>query len=1855
MPGSTKFVRQHFYETVEHKATNRQLCAVPHQAPQRERVSLVVRGSVLLQSTGDAVKTDSSWKRKIKGNNLESVPRLLWLLEPKIVFAHAKASCRGQHAESQYCQGMFFEGYHRGGGRAHGVYEGTYWDLLANIGELTEALTQMAVGPTVLEEPVLQLPPPPTLPSWDTFKPVLQPLPPLPQLMEVAVRLPPFKPPKVAPVEYEAPQLLPLPDLLDEEEEVVPALVLPDGLKPKGLGMQPEEIAFDPPLPPCYPLQPAPPPYDKPVYGADWTGLKPFQEAEPVMAPDAVLPVLVWQHPPATLPTPPRGDLSRPSASSSASLARMIGGLALAGTTAAITDHPNSPRAPPASALGRRRGVASGVQLGPSASSADGQELLHLQEAHRENGTSMSPEGQDLIPASAGGANDGHAVQASQSGHGGTGRNLNEGDAGQQGTRHSFQNTSADTLAGSLPSLSQGDMRDSTAAAEASTAARPGSNLTPMSTAVASGSGHTHSDSIYGDSINSISGTPSGGGRPIRTVGTAGAAADLTEPSSIAAYRPGGQASASGAGGHLTEAQTVRLNPGPSSGRGLVGVGVGPSSRVGQSGGPDHSRVTSSALSSGPSQGPAPEFVQPYQEPLPPREALAFHPLPVFERPAFQAPAYAPPCAPRPIGFLAGYAPLLMLDMSGTMHPSKGGRFFDMKACALELLKPTGELAAVASGFDVIAFSSAPTSWAACYEGHLTLLEGASRPLVGRQNGRRAYRPNSANTGCMRLQKGQSAKLVPAEPGLLAEASRWVDSWQEPTGHTNYDAALQMAERYLEADCEYIFSDGLSDYAVVLLEKLRKRVMQGERVPVIHTVGFFAEEQQGGPGERFLRQLSALTGGTFQEYRPEVWRVWSEGEWVEYDLARETAAVKAERRWSEAALQAQRRNNARLFLEESFLDIMSRLPKLHALRVAAEAAAYEQEAAVLQAAHEAECAIVRKLNADIQRRSDAEYYRMTEPVRTRNEVLMAAAQQQHDAAKQQWQTEYSLAVMEWESLQEVSTPALQQKDNNSKAKLPRLATLQPEDSAEQLSNSAMPGRQATSATAGQLHAQAPEASAGASRSDAEVKLAQRALHRDSHAAAAAADHLRPLDQPPTVPGSGTALQLSNAMLEQKRASGLESAQTGVDTSSGGFGGIASSTTGEQGGGGSVLGQSSRQLSCRQQLELEANQSQQPGFESEQAQHQHQGAGFQQSQQAEQKDMGAQQAQQEELEFEQASDSSELPASSSRTTAPGQGRRGESLYAARDLTVLEQYEEDVVEAYASSFLAEAMMQQVLPATANAVVAEQHQQALAEVRYRNALNKQHHLDEVKAERAAWEEHEANIKRWKATKADLEAAYANELSEARASHQQHVARIRRQWEKEQKVLQAEYNRRVAIERAQHEVVCEPVRQRNAEQHQAAGRRREQQRHIQKANDDLVSAAEQLHQQRLYEAQAALSGHLVVARQQHADVCMQLQKEHAALQQAALQEHAIQKAVVARWNDQATLEARGRFSGEVSRLQKAHVRACEGVQAQHNVVCDRVRKHNGAIWPQVSIAQAAQGELHRVERFIQHIRVCAEKMEIGVNYVPETPNLDRVVEMSALTEALHKAFPDLTPDQYPWPNTQDGGAGGASKGSVRGAWLAPPKTRTAVSSAQQALDRIRQAALPTRPQSASRVRHDSSQQQVASVPQASDSSWCSHITTYTTTTHSGATYRPLTTSSRPSTAHPATPRAAHHGSRPRPASAQDHTSRLAAGHVPAHSPGSSVSAAAAVLRMDSGHIHVTQLVHSKGQQQSGFRCVSPISGGSTGATPSPAQTPCSVLSRPSTAGQRRGYQPARKAFDAAEISNCLQRHKLASMYSLR
>lgn len=929
---------------------------------------------------------------------------------------------------------------------------------------------------------------------------------------------------------------------------------------------------------------------------------------------------------------------------------------------------------------------------------------------------------------------------------------------------------------------------------------------------------------------------------------------------------------------------------------------------------------------------------------------------------------------------------------------------------------------------------------------------------------------------------------------------------------------------------------------------------------------------------------------------------------------------------------------------------MAQLPKLHAERVAAQAAAYQQETVTLEAAHAAECAIVDNLNAEIQRRSDEEYDRLTEPLREHNAQLMAAARHQHDLALQQWQKQYQLAIMEWESMQLPTEEPL----SGSKARIPklRLSTLQPEDSAEQLSSSFLPTSQARPTAVA-----APPPQPAQQDRDPLTSTAPSTASTPSQLGQAVPGH-----QAAAVSGP-VSVKRASAMSLREPASVQSADQVGAPNS-----GADQPAVQMQGGRQSVdlegaagaesqasdaifadvqqVSHTFSQLSSRQQSQQLQEQVQSLNLGAQQAQHDQQvqqGTGLLASQRL---NSGPQQAQHDEAE----TPASEPDASSSSATAAGRSRPEASVYAARDLTVLEQYEADVVQAYVSSFVAEAMMQQALPAAATAVVREQHEAAVAQVQQRNADTRQQHLEEVKAERAAWEEHEANVKRWKVSKTELEAAYASELAEARTSHQQRVARLRRQWEKEQKVLQTEYKRRVDVEQAQHDVACEPIRQRNTERHEAAARRVEQRKHIEKANEDLVLAAQQLHQQRLYEAQAILSTQLVVARQQHAEVCVQLQKDHAAAQQAALQEHAMQKAVIGKWNDQATLEARGRYSAEVARLQKAHNHHSEAIQAQHNLVCQQVRQHNEAIWPQVTVATAAQQELDRVGRFIEHIRFCAEKMEIGVNFVPETPNLDRVVEMRALTEALHRAFPDLTPDQYPWPNTQGGGVDGV----VRGGWPAPQRTRTSASTAQQALDKIRQAALPrSRPQSA---RGFDTGQQAAETAQVILDSWqaTAQPLTHTSTTLAGVSYRPQTSSPspRPSTARPATPRATHHTPKSRPATAHAKASKSSSVAVTVKSSGL-LAAAAAVSGADSAQLSIAHFSHV--QHQSGRRSVSPISGGSTGVTPSPAQTPCSVLSRPNTAGPRRGYQPARRAFDVAEVNSCLQRHKLAAMHSLR
>lgn len=50
-----------------------------------------------------------------------------------------------------------------------------------------------------------------------------------------------------------------------------------------------------------------------------------------------------------------------------------------------------------------------------------------------------------------------------------------------------------------------------------------------------------------------------------------------------------------------------------------------------------------------------------------------------------------------------------------------------------------------------------------------------------------------------------------------------------------------------------------------------------------------------------------------------------------------------------------------------------------------------------------------------------------------------------------------------------------------------------------------------------------------------------------------------------------------------------------------------------------------------------------------------------------------------------------------------------------------------------------------------------------------------------------------------------------------------------------------------------------------------------------------------------------------------------------------------------------------------------------------------------QVVLAEVAAGELARVQRFLGHISHCAAKLQLGVNFGTNIPNLDRCVRGAA------------------------------------------------------------------------------------------------------------------------------------------------------------------------------------------------------------------------------------------------------------------
>ncbi|CAD7702040.1 unnamed protein product [Ostreobium quekettii] len=153
----------------------------------------------------------------------------------------------------------------------------------------------------------------------------------------------------------------------------------------------------------------------------------------------------------------------------------------------------------------------------------------------------------------------------------------------------------------------------------------------------------------------------------------------------------------------------------------------------------------------------------------------------------------------------------------------------------------------------------------------------------------------------------------------------------------------------------------------------------------------------------------------------------------------------------------------------------------------------------------------------------------------------------------------------------------------------------------------------------------------------------------------------------------------------------------------------------------------------------------------------------------------------------------------------------------------------------------------------------------------------------------------------------------------------------------------------------------------------------------------------------------------------CLEMQEEHLEMQRHEVEQYKEAKAYIEKKNREEAKRMRQAHADAVREARRAHDEACEAARLAHTAEVEKAKLHNASVWHEVQVAKAAKEELARVSAFMDHISMCGRKLQLGINYHPGVPNLHRVVEMQALTEALRKAFPELKPHEYPWPGNAE------------------------------------------------------------------------------------------------------------------------------------------------------------------------------------------------------------------------------------------
>jgi hypothetical protein len=211
-----------------------------------------------------------------------------------------------------------------------------------------------------------------------------------------------------------------------------------------------------------------------------------------------------------------------------------------------------------------------------------------------------------------------------------------------------------------------------------------------------------------------------------------------------------------------------------------------------------------------------------------------------------------------------------------------------------------------------------------------------------------------------------------------------------------------------------------------------------------------------------------------------------------------------------------------------------------------------------------------------------------------------------------------------------------------------------------------------------------------------------------------------------------------------------------------------------------------------------------------------------------------------------------------------------------------------------------------------------------------------------------------------------------------------------------------------------------------------------VRSANEHELTKAHERHEERLAAIRRENSIAAKQAEMQWARACAAATQKHDAAAAATRTHFAAHRDSIERANEELLKRRRAEWQERVDALLGEWQTACSAAEAENRQATDAAIAHNERIQPRVTTAHAATDELAIVQRFLAVIRRCAGKAVIGVNFVPAAPNLDRVVEMAALLEALAKAFPE--------------GTGGASPASARARAIPwPSKTGDASNAARQ------------------------------------------------------------------------------------------------------------------------------------------------------------------------------------------------------------